>query len=137
MAVNISPKIWGPKTWKSIHYMAFAYPEQPTDEQKQAASNLLYSLQYLLPCEKCRNHYAAYIAQNPPQVNSRAEFTQYINTLHNHVNGTLGKPVVPYDPSQPYSKAQSSGINWTQVLIAVVLGILVGLLISRSRKRRE
>lgn len=136
MAVNISPRIWGKRQWQSLHYIAFGYPEQPTDEQKQAASNLLYSLQYLLPCEKCRNHYAAYIAEHPPQVNSRTEFAQYINTLHNSVNARLGKPQVPFDPSVPYTKKNSSGINWTQVIIAVLVGIMIGLLIARSRRRR-
>ena len=131
MAINISPQAWGPKLWKSLHYLAFAYPEQPSAEQQQAAASLLQALAQLLPCEKCRQHYAAYLSQFPPNVESRAAFARYVNELHNKVNARLGKESIAFDPSTPYAKPAKAGIHWGQVLIAVVLGILIGLALSR------
>jgi FAD-linked sulfhydryl oxidase len=132
MAINISPQAWGPKLWKSLHYIAFAYPEQPSDEQKRAALGLLQALGQLLPCEKCRQHYSAYLAEFPPNVDSRTAFARYLNELHNKVNARLGKTSIAHDPSQPYTKP-ARATSWGQILIAVVFGILLGLLINRWR----
>ena len=35
-------KIWGPAMWESIHCIAFGYPIEPTEEQKQNYKNYPY-----------------------------------------------------------------------------------------------
>ena len=127
MSVNIDPSLWGKVTWKTLHYIGYAFPEQPTEEQKRAALNLLFSLANLLPCEKCRQHYSSYLAESPPNVESREGFARYLNELHNKVNERLGKETVAYDSTRPYGKSQ---VSWTPILIAVVVGILIGFLLK-------
>jgi hypothetical protein len=127
MTVNIDPARWGKRLWQSLHYMAYAFPEQPTDAQKQAALQMLSSLRELLPCEKCRQHYSAMLAEHPPTVESRTAFATYLNKIHNQVNARLDKEQVPYDPCVVYGKPRN---DWLRILVAVVIGIVVGLLLK-------
>ena len=126
MTVNIDPARWGKHLWKSLHYLAYAFPMQPNTEQKQAALQMLNALSYLLPCAKCRMHYGQFLQANPPDVESRERFARYLNTLHNSVNARLGKELIDYDPDLAYGK---KGNDWTRILIAVVIGIVIGLLV--------
>ena len=32
--INIPPHIWGPSAWKLLHYITFAYPVNPTYDDK-------------------------------------------------------------------------------------------------------
>lgn len=126
--LSISPQVWGPRLWKSLHTIAFAYPEQPTADQQQAARNFLQSLAYLLPCEKCRQHYSEYLQANPPAVENRTTFAMYLNKFHNSVNARLGKDQVAYDANRPYGKTKT---NWLAILGAIVFGILIGLIVKQ------
>lgn len=130
MSVNISPSVWGPRMWKTLHTIAFAYPEVPTAEQQQAALSFLTSLAQLLPCQSCRTHFAEYLAKNPPTLGSREQFAKYLNQFHNAVNTRIGKPTVPYDSSRAYGK---DSFPWIQIVLAVILGIAIGFLLSRQK----
>ena len=57
MKNSIKPKIWGPHGWKFLHYVSLGYPEKPTDKEKIYYKNFYYSLQNVLPCEKCAQNY--------------------------------------------------------------------------------
>jgi hypothetical protein len=37
-------KIWGPAMWESLHCIAFGYPVEPTDEQRQNYKDFFTSL---------------------------------------------------------------------------------------------
>ena len=128
MSLNIDPARWGKHVWKSLHYIAHAFPEQPSEQQKQAALQVMQSLAHLLPCAKCREHYAAYLAEAPPNVESREAFARYLNQLHNKVNARLDKEQVSYDPAVAYGKPST---NWLQIAIAIVIGIVIGYLLCK------
>ena len=57
MTNSLQPLIWGPHGWKFIHYVSLGYPENPTINDKNFYKNFYYSLQDVLPCEKCRINY--------------------------------------------------------------------------------
>ena len=57
MTNSLQPQIWGPHGWKFIHYVSLGYPENPTINDKNFYKNFYYSLQDVLPCEKCRINY--------------------------------------------------------------------------------
>ena len=53
----IRPGLWGPTVWDALHFVSIGYPERdPPPEIGQAAYDLLFSLQHLLPCHLCRQH---------------------------------------------------------------------------------
>ena len=87
-----SPEIWGPKCWEFLHSIPNGYPENPTDEQKESASGFFENLHFMLPCQKCGNHFQENIKNNPPNVNSKKELEEWIYNFHNDVNNMLDKP---------------------------------------------
>lgn len=91
--------IWGPSAWRFLHAVTFAYPEQPTEEHKQAAKNLFESLRYLLPCGECCNHYCGGLDRHSiePHLDSRASLSKWLHAMHNRVNARLGKPEYSYE----------------------------------------
>lgn len=90
---------WGPQAWKFMHAVTFAYPENPTPEQKQAAIAFFSSLSKLLPCEKCRDHFSIGLEVQPVEkfCDSRANLSRWLVDFHNAVNSRLGKAFVEYE----------------------------------------
>lgn len=85
------PRIWGWDTWKFLHRAGFAYPDKPTEEDKQKARNLLSSLDIALPCPSCSLHYAEYFRNtfNDSVLESSETLSRWIYDLHQHVNKRL------------------------------------------------
>jgi len=95
---NLSPTVWGPKTWFFLETAAIGYPENPSDAEKLAASNLLYSLEHLLPCYGCRVHYSDFLYNYKKEipmdiiVENRHSFMKFIVDVHNNVLERTNKP---------------------------------------------
>ena len=89
--INLTPAVWGPKTWFFLESMAMAYSDNPTDDEKLSAKNLIMSLKDLLPCWSCRNNYNNYItdyfkvASIDDVVSTRSKLVTFINDVHNDV----------------------------------------------------
>lgn len=90
---NIDPALWGPSFWKMLHTVAFAFPDNPTQEQCEAVKQLFYCLKELLPCNKCRGHYTDYLDQHPIEdaCMSKESLSKYVYDFHQAVNERLGK----------------------------------------------
>lgn len=84
---------WGPSAWKFLHTLTYSYPDEPSLLEQQHAENLFQSLSFLLPCEKCREHYVREITNNPPNTTSKATLASWLVDIHNRVNIRLGKPI--------------------------------------------
>jgi hypothetical protein len=101
-----------------MHMISRNYPEEPTVEQKQQYFEWLVSHRHTLPCCCCRSHFAQHLSTHglhgphvvPPS--SKAEgwrvepwnvfdntgtFFNFLCTLHNNVNATLGRPKLTKD----------------------------------------
>ena len=61
----MDPSIWGKHGWKFIHFVAQGYPDKPSQEQKLQYKNFFNSIQYVLPCSFCRDHYTQNLINNP------------------------------------------------------------------------
>ena len=92
--MQFPPAVWGPIFWMTIHITALGYSAKPTYAEKRAAKEFYESLQFLLPCPVCREHYAQHIAEKPisPFLDSRDALFKWTVELHNKVNEKLGKP---------------------------------------------
>ena len=89
---HLDQKIWGPSAWEFLHSIAFAYPENPTQEDKTAANNFIHSFACMLPCSVCKDHFKSNIKVLPVDVSTREKFFDWTVQLHNLVNKQLGKP---------------------------------------------
>ena len=92
--MNFPPQVWGPFFWNTIHIAALGYPTEPTYTHKKAAKEFLEALQVIIPCPKCRRHFADHIAKFPitPHLDTRNAFFKWTVVLHNSINKALGKP---------------------------------------------
>lgn len=90
---NLKPSFWGPSAWKFLYTVALGYPVDPTDDEKQAAANLLEGLHHLLPCSNCRQNVTKELQNKPYQsaLENQAAFALYVYNLENSVSNRLGK----------------------------------------------
>ena len=98
MTNSLQPLIWGPHGWKFIHYVSLGYPENPTINDKNFYKNFYYSLQDVLPCEKCRINYKKNIMEHPidPHLENKDSLVKWVIDIHNKVNEELNKPKLEY-----------------------------------------
>jgi hypothetical protein len=99
MKNSIKPDIWGPHGWKFMHYVSMGYPDNPTDHQKTLYKNFYYSLQDVLPCDKCAENYKKNLIENPidNHMDNRESLMKWVVDIHNSVNKELNKDVLDYD----------------------------------------
>ena len=90
---------WGPALWILLHSLAEKSGKSATrngqNDEKYAWRNLITNLQYVIPCNECKDHFIQYKAENPfpdPFAVPYTELNQKIRTwffnLHTHVNQT-------------------------------------------------
>lgn len=89
----MNPEIWGPSLWFGLHSTTMAYPFYPDSDQKQKMRNFFLSLQDVLPCMLCREHYKEHLEKHPidPALESRGDLVRWLVGVHNSVNKSLGK----------------------------------------------
>lgn len=90
---TLNPNFWGPDLWRSIHSVAYGFPDNPSDEEKAEAKKFIYSLPDILPCKECQTHFKDNLKKLPPEVDSKIDFFNWTIDIHNIVNQQLGKPI--------------------------------------------
>ncbi len=58
---NYNPGMWGPGAWDFLFTVAKSYPNNPSYSEKLKMRRFLESMDYCLPCKKCRNNFACEI----------------------------------------------------------------------------
>lgn len=159
---NIAPHVWGPHGWKFMHAVALAYPESPSVEEKKAAFQFFTSLEYLLPCESCKQNYKKELQMFPlqPALESKQALNEWLTALHNSVNTRLNKTVMSpeqvleyvFSESNNKSNAASSSTSaatmnngsttnntWgiTATVVAAALLIVVVVLLTLKAKTKK
>ena len=112
--MHLPPQVWGPFFWHTIHIVALGYPSEPTYVHKKAAKEFFESLQVLIPCPVCREHYAEHLQKAPltPHLDSRTDLFKWTVVLHNAVNKSLGKPeFAEHDSIEFYKRIGARGKN--------------------------
>ena len=96
----MDPNIWGKHGWKFIHFVAQGYPNEPSQEQKLHYKNFINSIQHILPCSLCKDHYSQNLINNPIDdtvLRNKNSFLDWTVKLHNIVNMQTGKEIIPHD----------------------------------------
>lgn len=102
---NITPSVWGPSTWRAIHFIALGYPENPTEESIQFYGNFFEdALPKVLPCKTCANNYIRHLQELPitPYLYSggKNRLFEWTVELHNLVNKEIGKVGPAWTPER-------------------------------------
>jgi hypothetical protein len=96
-------KKWGPLGWATLHSVAAAYPDSPTEYEKEMLSRWIKSFNETILCPSCMKHFADmlsdYAQKHPDWRNSRKDFSQFVFRAHNTVNVRTRKPVYTFKQS--------------------------------------
>ncbi|KAH7883249.1 ERV/ALR sulfhydryl oxidase domain-containing protein [Phlebopus sp. FC_14] len=82
----------GRATWKLLHTMTLRYPENPTQDERDAFTSYIYLTSRLYPCGECAAEFQELLKRFPPQTSSRRAASLWLCSVHNEVNARLRKP---------------------------------------------
>mgnify|MGYP001417318275 CR=1 FL=1 len=132
---NINPKIWGPYIWKTIHFVAHGYPENPNDEDKQAYRDFYRNIMKVLPCDKCSiSSQELFIKSNlNHSLNSKEDLIKWAYTFHDSVNNKLGKTSPSFEDYTNTITLSNTGFDYTFITIILICTslLLIFLLFQR------
>lgn len=103
MSANLLPPpttVWGPHAWRFLHYVSLGYPNNPTEEDKINYRNFFISIKNILPCSLCSHHYEENYNMMPLTyeiLSSKELLVRWVIDIHNVVNKSKGKRVIPYE----------------------------------------
>lgn len=87
----------GKNTWAFLHSVAANYPEEPSNEHKEAIKKLVEAFKVLYPPEKCRLNFVKKVESERFDItknyNSKKDLINYFCDIHNSVNQELKKPL--------------------------------------------
>jgi hypothetical protein len=98
--MGLSPIIWGKEGWHFIHFIALAYPTNPTNEDKENYLKFINSLSDVLPCPFCGKHFKENMEQMPPKLENKESFFNWTVDMHNLVNRDNGKREFSYEEAK-------------------------------------
>jgi hypothetical protein len=133
--MNLNPTVWGPHAWFFLDSVVMGMPDNPSPNEAAVYKNFFTSLQFLLPCLKCRLHYAANLEESPLTddiLASKERMLRWLYDLHNKVRVSNGQQPRSYDEITTfYNAAYSGGTSRVHdakacyLMIAVAVAILV------------
>lgn len=89
--------VWGPLGWMALHSTAFAYPDTPTNSERELMTTWLDMFRDTITCPSCKGHFTDLLAKYrsifPNMLESRHEFVMFTFRAHNAVNRRLNKPI--------------------------------------------
>ena len=133
----MEPEIWGPHAWQFLHSITLSYPDNPTLEDKNNHAQFFNSIQNILPCQKCRDHYTQNLQAFPVEqhLDNKESLFRWSIDLHNRVNVINNKREYSYDEvtelyEKMYDKSEKSignkliGNKWLFIFLIILLIIL-------------
>jgi len=138
----MDPNVWGKHGWIFLHSITMAYPDKPTEYDKNNYKHFFHLLMFVLPCEVCREHFKQYISEIPIDnaLTCKKKLVEWLINIHNKTNESLGKPVLNYnDVIDIYKnlynekniekniekKTPTTVQNNYYIVIAIILGIIL------------
>jgi hypothetical protein len=135
----MDPDSWGPPAWIFLHSVTLTYPLKPTKEEMKNYYNFFMSLQYILPCNKCRYHYKQNLIKYPLSkdiLSSKKKVIKWLYDIHNNINRmnskrniTLDEFYYKYSVTEFFKSNDNSCYNYIIIVIIIIICIVVWLTI--------
>lgn len=123
---GINPKIWGKSAWIFLHAITFNYPENPTPEDIRNYKLFFDSLQFMLPCDKCKRNYAGHLTQYPLTDSILSNKNDLIHWLIQIRNLTEPNKVCSLNTiKEEFKQQQTSGSKKSNMKYYVIIGIII------------
>lgn len=126
--LNLNSDKWGPKEWFALDSIAIGYPKEADEKTMIKAKNHLESLDALLPCCKCRDHYGSYLKSHPltdKDLSTRNGLINWILGLHNFVRSRQGKSLITIDGFFDYYESQYNSHSVPTILIVLLIIVII------------
>lgn len=92
------PRVWGEGTWLFLQLGALSASDKISCDDASKYWGFIEGLPLMIPCKKCSQHAAEYIAKSRPRraeiCRNRDSLLQFFLDFHNNVNQRLGKPPI-------------------------------------------
>lgn len=120
---------WGTHAWAFIESIALTFPTSPTPQEKSEYKDFFNSLQYVLPCPRCREHYKENLGKYPlsEALNGRENMIKWVIDVHNEVNISNGKGVLSYEEARKRIDGKFVFGFEHATIIILVLGVLFAI----------
>jgi hypothetical protein len=92
--INLDAEVWGGKGWFFLDSIVLAYPNNPTEKEKQQYKNFFYAIPTVGPCDKCRVHFGQFIEKYPLNdtiLQSKDNLILWLLSAHNNVKKINGQ----------------------------------------------
>lgn len=133
--MNLNPVVWGPHAWFFLDSVVMGMPDTPSPSEAAVYKSFFTSLQFLLPCLKCRLHYAANLEESPLTddiLASKDKMLRWLYDLHNKVRVSNGQQPRSYEEITAFYNAAYAGkassrsdLKACYLMIAVAVAILL------------
>ena len=119
-----------------MHIVSLGAPASPSAEEQAGIRAFYESLQVVIPCPVCREHYKQALVAMPIRLQSRAELIEWVYEIHNYINVELGKPSLSWEgfiahmqslASNGGSGGSSSGGSSSSRITPLLLGVGLGI----------
>ena len=128
--MGVSPEIWGPNLWGTLHLLCLAGTITP---------NFVQEFAKVIPCPMCAGHFAEVLKENPlPDSGDPLVLFRWSVHVHNLVNARIGKPIL--EPEQAMARwvstktpSFSSQFDFKIVIIILLLVALVFMLLRGNK----
>ena len=136
---GVGPDVWGPCFWTTMHIVSLGAPASPSAEEQAGIRAFYESLQVVIPCPICREHYKQALVAMPLRLQSRAELIEWVYEIHNYINEQLGKSSLSWEGFIAHMKSLSSngsagngsggslGNSNSSRLVPLLLGVGLGI----------
>jgi hypothetical protein len=120
--MNLNPKVWGPHGWFFLDSIMLSLPNKLNHEQKNIYKNFFTSLQDILPCEACREHYKQNLIKYPLTdvvLSKKENMIKWILNVHNNVRRDAKKiPISINQYFEYYNKHYDDNYNYNNKKIS-------------------
>jgi hypothetical protein len=144
--MNLNPQVWGPHGWFFIDSIVLSLPNKLTYEQKNIYKNFFTSLQDILPCEGCREHYKQNLIKYPltEEVLSKKEnMIKWLLNVHNNVRRNAKKIPISINQFFEYynkqydddnnNKKNSKVCNFKYYISIIIILILIIFIVYKFK----
>ena len=97
-STTLNPVLWGPFFWPTMDAVAVVY-DPSSEDSKESTLIFFFSLQGVIPCFECREHYCRYFETYPirEELDTRAGLFRWVHRLKNSVQEKLSRPTLSFE----------------------------------------
>lgn len=125
--------VWSDSFWKTFHYIALGYPENPSPQDKLNYKTFYENFGKVLPCKECSIHYKNNFETNDidSYLENSDKLFEWTVIFHNHVNKFTNSKILSIDdaklmyPKNKINKNTSNKIFFILFVLLILFGVII------------